>query len=88
MGIPVEEGIKKTVIIFNAFDIRTNQSCERHLEKDQKGGHWIMVAPKEPAKENWYEDEGLQKKVDTAFIYEKIINRTPKSFLSRQEVKF
>jgi hypothetical protein len=33
LGLPVEEGIKETVVMLNAFEIRTSASCEGHFQK-------------------------------------------------------
>lgn len=63
LGKPIEEGIKETVIMFNAFDIKTNQSCEGHAEKDERSAPWVMFQPETPDDEEWYEDEKSREKV-------------------------
>lgn len=64
LGNPIEEGIKETVVMFNAFDIRTQQSCEGYIEDEKKSAPWIMVRPRIPENEEWHEDEELSKKVE------------------------
>ncbi|GBD33878.1 hypothetical protein HRbin34_00179 [bacterium HR34] len=55
LGMKIEENIKETVIMLNAYKIRTVQSCEGHFEKDRQIGPWILIKPEEPLIENWYE---------------------------------
>ena len=62
LGYPIEDGIKETVVMFNAFNIRTNQSCEGHWEEDTKRVPWVMVQPRVPEDEEWYEDESAREK--------------------------
>ncbi|MBU3918948.1 hypothetical protein KKC63_03550 [Patescibacteria group bacterium] len=63
LGMPIEDSIKETVVMFNAFNIRTSQSCEGHAEEDQKSAPWIMVQPRIPENEEWYEDKDTREKV-------------------------
>jgi len=62
LGYPIEDGIKETVVLFNAFNIRTNQSCEGHWEEDKETVPWVMVYPRVPEDEEWYEDESAREK--------------------------
>jgi len=62
-GRPIEEGIKETVVMFNAFDIKTWQSCEGHAEEDERSAPWVMFQPKIPENEEWCDDEESREKV-------------------------
>ena len=65
LELGIDEGIKEGVTAFNAFGLRTSQSCEGHYGTEAGGSptHWIEVAPHEPDAENWYEDEALREQV-------------------------
>ncbi|MCX6737936.1 MAG: hypothetical protein NTY11_00760 [Candidatus Parcubacteria bacterium] len=63
LGKPIEQGIKETVVMLNAFDIKTSQSCEGHFEEDQKTAPWVLIHPEEPQTDGWWGDEGLREKV-------------------------
>lgn len=65
LGLGIDEGIKKGVVAFNAFGLRTSQSCEGHFGTEEGGSPtpWIEVAPQEPEIENWYENDELREKV-------------------------
>ena len=61
LGKPVEEGIKETVTMLNAFDLITSGSCQGHLGRGI--GPWVEIYPRVPKVEKWYDDEKLREKV-------------------------
>lgn len=63
LGKPIEKGIKETVVLLNAFDIRTKQSCEGHFEKERKTAPWVLIYPREPRVEKWTENKELRERV-------------------------
>lgn len=63
LGKPVEEKIKETVVMLTAFDMRTTQSCEGHLEKERIQAPWVMILPEEPPVKKWHENKELREKV-------------------------
>lgn len=46
LGMPIDEGIKDTVIFLNAFEINTVASCEGHLDRGT-GAPYIDIESKE-----------------------------------------
>ncbi|MBA3733553.1 hypothetical protein H0W91_04260 [Patescibacteria group bacterium] len=46
LSLKIDDGIKETVVFFNALDINTSGSCEGHLSWGLCGP-WIDVSPKE-----------------------------------------
>jgi hypothetical protein len=69
LGMPIEEGIKETVVMLNAFGLRTSQSCEGHIDRKPIGGPSVLIKPKEPEVKEWYEDEKLREKMEKQRIY-------------------
>ncbi len=68
LSLGIDEGIKEGVVAFNAFGLKTSQSCEGHFgQKGEEGKGsptpWIEVAPQEPDTENWYENDEAREKV-------------------------
>ncbi|MBU3964678.1 hypothetical protein KJ591_00160 [Patescibacteria group bacterium] len=63
LGMPIDEGIKEAVVMFNAFDIKTTQSCEGHLEEGARLTPGIMVQPETPEIEDWYDNEEIRERV-------------------------
>ena len=68
MDLGIDDGIKDGVVIFNAFGLRTSQSCEGHFGQDREGtkrlsGPWIEVSADEPGVEAWFDDEELREAV-------------------------
>jgi hypothetical protein len=62
LGMPVDEGIKEAVIIFNAVGLYTSASCEGHLDHGLPAP-WIDVeAPNEP-KERYVGENEIYRKV-------------------------
>jgi hypothetical protein len=61
LGMYVDEGIKETVVMMNAFGLRTSQSCEGHLDKQI--APWVGICPRIPKAKEWYENEALREKV-------------------------
>lgn len=54
LGLGIDSGIKEGVVIFNAFGLRTSQSCEGHFGQEGEEGvgsptPWIDVSPQEPS---------------------------------------
>lgn len=68
LGEPIDEEIKETVVLFNAFNLRTYQSCGGHIkgereDREENSAPWIMVYPKEPTIEGWQNNEKLKEGV-------------------------
>lgn len=68
LGLGIDSGIREGVVVFNAFGLRTSQSCEGHFGQEGEEGKgsptpWIDVSPQEPSNENWYENDQLREKV-------------------------
>jgi hypothetical protein len=62
LGMPVDEGIKEAVIMFNAVGLYTSASCEGHLDHGLPAP-WIDVeAPNEP-KEIYIKEKEIYRKV-------------------------
>jgi hypothetical protein len=62
LGMPVDEGIKEAVIMFNAVGLYTSASCEGHLDHGLPAP-WIDVeAPNEP-KERYVGENEIYRKV-------------------------
>lgn len=66
LELEIDPGIFETVVILNALDFPTSQSCEGHLE-EREGGHplkapWVEIYF-EPKEKNWLEDEKLKAEV-------------------------
>ena len=62
LGMPVDEGIKEAVIMFNAVGLYTSASCEGHLDHGLPAP-WIDVeAPNEP-KERYVGEKEIFRKV-------------------------
>jgi len=62
LGMPVDEGIKEAVIMFNAVGLYTSASCEGHLDRGLPAP-WIDVeAPNEP-KERYVGEKEIFRKV-------------------------
>lgn len=66
----IDEGIKETVVMLNAFEFPTVQSCEGHIdpkihteEYSPAMAPWVMIYPQEPDQENWEDSDELRKKV-------------------------
>ncbi len=62
LGEPVDEKIEATVVMFNAFGLRTTQFCEGHADYGEPAP-WVEVYPEVPAEENWQKNEELRNKV-------------------------
>lgn len=70
VGHPIEQGIKETVVMFNAFELPTTQSCEGHIDSHTEEYHpamapWVEIYPEEPKQENWFDNDELRIKVET-----------------------
>lgn len=68
LDLGIDQGIREGVVAFNAFGLRTSQSCEGHFGQEGEEGQgsptpWIDVAPHEPNIENWYENDQLREQV-------------------------
>lgn len=64
LGMPVDEGIKQTVIYLQALGFPTNGSCEGHPNK--KHGldfPWVDVGEEHPTHKNWFKNEKLMAKI-------------------------
>jgi hypothetical protein len=48
LGMPIDQGIFETVIVFNALGINTSMSCEGHLNRG-RAAPWIRFQTKENA---------------------------------------
>ena len=70
VGHPIEVGIKETVVMFNAFELPTTQSCEGHIDLETRSGPrqtmgpWVEIYPEEPTQEGWQNDDELRRKVE------------------------
>ena len=71
LGEPVDEGIKEAVVMFNAFGLRTTQSCEGHPEEAKPGekgpsvAPWVEVYPETPTdKEEWWNNDEIRGAVE------------------------
>lgn len=77
LGMPIDEGIKDTVVYLKALDFPTSQSCEGHLQDDegdeQPRAPFVEIYPKEPSEENWVDIPELRDKVtaESAALKEK-----------------
>lgn len=60
-GYDIDEGIKETIIIFNALDMPTSQSCEGHIEGGVSAP-WVEIsAPNEPEERFIGQDIAFEK---------------------------
>lgn len=64
LGKPIDEGIKETVVMFKAFELKTSGSCEGHFEEERIQAPYVEIYPTEPEEENWTENEELRNKVE------------------------
>lgn len=64
LGMPIDEGIKDTVVYLQALDFPTSQSCEGHRTgedgEESYRSPFVEVYPKVPEEDDWYDDEGLR----------------------------
>lgn len=70
VGHPIEQGIKETVVMFNAFELPTTQSCEGHIDSHTEEyspamAPWVEIYPEEPEQENWFDNDELRIKIET-----------------------
>lgn len=63
IGKPIDEGIKETVLYFNALDFPTSSSCEGHTgehpEEEGEKSPYVWVETPEP--EGWEENEKIKE---------------------------
>jgi hypothetical protein len=76
LGRPIEKGIKETVVMLNAFGIRTSGFCEGRFRKEEAQAPWVEVESKISQIENWEENENLREraKKQNAFFQRRMMN--------------
>ncbi len=63
IGREIDPGIKETVVMFNAFGLKTVQSCEGGpLEDHGRQTPWVSFGPEDPPIKNWQKDDKLVEK--------------------------
>jgi hypothetical protein len=67
LGMPIDKGIKETVIYILAMGFRTTQSCEGHFIDEEGEEHpdapFVEIYPEEPEQEDWTDIPELRDKV-------------------------
>jgi hypothetical protein len=62
LGMPIDEGIKEAVIMFNAVGLYTSSSCEGHLDHGFPAP-WIDVEVSNEPKERYVGENEIYRKV-------------------------
>jgi len=93
MELEIDPGIFEIVVLLNALDFPTSQSCEGHLEESQKRkptkAPWVEIYPEVPEEEKWFENEKLRSQIEKESLgYKKRILGYLQEFYQDRQISF